>query len=166
MDFIANNLVVILLMITGIGLVIVEMFLPGISIPGIAGAIMLFIAIWLIWANYGAFWGLIAGLVVVCLLTAAIIVSLRSARKGRLSKSDLFLRDNVKEAAPEEPFASLVGREGVTQTPLRPSGIMMLDGVRQSVVTEGAYIDAGVTVRIIHTNGSRIVVEPADSKQK
>ena len=61
MDFIANNLVVILLMITGIGLVIVEMFLPGISIPGIAGAIMLFIAIWLIWANYGAFWGLMLG---------------------------------------------------------------------------------------------------------
>ena len=53
MDFIANNLVVILLMITGVGLVIVEMFLPGIGVPGIAGAVMLFIAIWLIWINYG-----------------------------------------------------------------------------------------------------------------
>ena len=62
MDFFVSNAAIILLAVTGIALVVVEMFLPGISIPGIAGAIMLFIAIWLIWANYGAFWGLIAGL--------------------------------------------------------------------------------------------------------
>ena len=55
---------------------------------------------------------------------------------------------------------SLVGREGVTQTPLRPSGIVLIGGERKSVVTEGEFLDAGKTVRIIHVNGSRIVVEP------
>ena len=38
--------------------------------------------------------------------------------------------------------------------------IILLDGERKSVVTEGDYLDAGKTVRITHVNGSRIVVEP------
>ena len=110
MDFFASNVTMIILAIVGIGLIVVEMFLPGIGLPGVSGLIMLMAAIWLVWRAYGALWG--------------------------------------------------IGREGVTQTPLRPSGIIVIDGERKSVVTEGEFLDAGKTVRIIHVNGSRIVVEP------
>ena len=161
MDFFASNVTMIILAIVGIGLIVVEMFLPGIGLPGVSGLIMLMAAIWLVWRAYGALWGIVACLVVIALVTAAIVISLRSAKKGRLSRSALFLKQQP-DTAPEteKEKASLVGREGVTQTPLRPSGIIVIDGERKSVVTEGEFLDAGKPVRIIHVNGSRIVVEP------
>ena len=161
MDFFASNLAMILLAVVGIGLVVVEMFLPGIGLPGISGLLMLLAFIWLVFRAYGAVWGIIACLGVIALVTAAIVVSLRSAKNGRLSRSALFLRQPA-ESAPEvaKEKESLVGREGVTQTPLRPSGIVLIGGERKSVVTEGEFLDAGKTVRVIHVNGSRIVVEP------
>ena len=161
MDFFASNVTMILLAVVGIGLIVLEMFLPGIGLPGISGLIMLLAAIGLVWRAYGAVWGIVACLAVIALVTAAIVISLKSAKNGRLSRSALFLKQTPENASQEEKKkASLVGREGVTQTPLRPSGIILLDGERKSVVTEGEFLDAGKPVRIIHVNGSRIVVEP------
>ena len=48
---------------------------------------------------------------------------------------------------------SVAGGDGQIIAPL-------IGGERKSVVTEGEFLDAGKTVRIIHVNGSRIVVEP------
>ena len=51
-----------------------------------------------------------------------------------------------------------VRRNGTTfRISMRP---VLIGGERKSVVTEGEFLDAGKTVRIIHVNGSRIVVEP------
>ena len=161
MDFFASNLAMILLAVVGIGLVVVEMFLPGIGLPGISGLLMLLAFIWLVFRAYGAVWGIAACLGVIALVTAAIVVSLRSAKNGRLSRSALFLKQTAENVPPAgQKTDPLVGREGVTQTPLRPSGIVLIGGERKSVVTEGEFLDAGKTVRIIHVNGSRIVVEP------
>ena len=161
MDFFASNVAMILLAVVGIGLIVVEMFLPGIGLPGISGLIMLLVSIGLVWGAYGPVWGIVACLAVIALVTAAVVISLRSAKKGRLSRSALFLKQAPESTPPPiQEKASLVGREGVTQTPLRPSGIILIDGERKSVVTEGEFLDAGKTVRIIHVNGSRIVVEP------
>ena len=150
MDFFASNVTMILLAVVGIGLIVLEMFLPGIGLPGISGLIMLLAAIGLVWRAYGAVWGIVACLAVIALVTTAIVISLKSAKKQT--------PDSAQQE--EKKKASLVGREGVTQTPLRPSGIILLDGERKSVVTEGEFLDAGKPVRIIHVNGSRIVVEP------
>ncbi|MGA9287274.1 MAG: NfeD family protein, partial [Anaerobacillus sp.] len=52
----------------------------------------------------------------------------------------------------------LVGLEGIAVTPLRPSGIADFGDERLDVVTEGGYISSGVEVKIVKTNGSRVVV--------
>ena len=159
MNLIADHLTVILLTVFGIALLVVEMFLPGVGIPGITGVLMLSAAVFLIWTTYGALYGLLACLVLILLVAAALVLSLRSARKGRLSRSRLFLKQETEQpSAP--PAAPLVGKEGVTQTPLRPSGIAVLNGERKSVVTEGEFIDAGKKVRVVSVSGVRIVVEP------
>jgi membrane-bound serine protease (ClpP class) len=54
----------------------------------------------------------------------------------------------------------LTGREGIAVTILRPAGTGEFDGQRLDVVSEGAFIDRGVKIRIIRTEGRRIVVEP------
>lgn len=52
----------------------------------------------------------------------------------------------------------LIGREGVTKTPLRPSGTVIVDDERIDAVTEGGFIKANERVKIVKVEGSRIVV--------
>jgi membrane-bound serine protease (ClpP class) len=52
----------------------------------------------------------------------------------------------------------MLGRTGVTRTPLRPAGIAEIDGERMDVVSNGEMIDSGVTVLVTRLDGNRIVV--------
>jgi membrane-bound serine protease (ClpP class) len=53
----------------------------------------------------------------------------------------------------------IVGKEGIALSALRPAGVVEVDGSRVDVVTEGEMIAKGARVRVIHTEGTRIVVE-------
>ncbi|HAR65682.1 MAG TPA: hypothetical protein DCR55_05650 [Lentisphaeria bacterium] len=55
---------------------------------------------------------------------------------------------------------ALVGKHGTTQSPLRPSGIALIDGKRVDVVSEGEFIDRDTAIEVTHTEGARIVVAP------
>ncbi|MBI1850794.1 MAG: hypothetical protein HYR85_10660 [Planctomycetes bacterium] len=57
----------------------------------------------------------------------------------------------------------LVGKVGVAQSALRPAGVVEIDGSRVDVVTEGEMIAKGARVRVIHAEGSRIVVEETET---
>ncbi|GAB1777847.1 MULTISPECIES: NfeD family protein [Priestia] len=52
----------------------------------------------------------------------------------------------------------LIGKQGKTTTPLRPSGTVLIDEEYVDVVTEGGYLDKDVLVNIIKVEGSRVVV--------
>jgi membrane-bound serine protease (ClpP class) len=57
--------------------------------------------------------------------------------------------------------ASLVGREGVALTALRPVGVVELDGRRLDALAETTYVAAGTRVRITQADGSQIKVREA-----
>jgi len=160
-DFIVTNLPIVLCVLAGLGLLILEMFLPGFGIPGISGIVLMIISAIMVWVEAGALAAL--GMVVVCIALVAIALSiaLKSAANGRLSKSELVLRESVKGAKDENESSDLsvfLGREGVTHTVLRPSGIAEFSGVRLNVVSEGAFIPKDAAVRIEQVEGNRIVV--------
>src|SRR5699024_4427665 len=52
----------------------------------------------------------------------------------------------------------LVGLEGLTSTPLRPSGTAVFNDERIDVVSEGSFIDKNKSVKIIKVEGMRVVV--------
>jgi len=162
MRFIIENLPIVLSLVAGIALIVTEMFLPGFGVPGIAGVSLMICAVVLTWINYGAMYGALMTLFVMVLITAAIIISLRSASKGKLSRSRLFLKNDQesdKQPAPEGTGPA-VGDTGVTETALRPAGIALINGQRVSVVSDGQYLDKQVQVQVVTIEGSRIVVGP------
>jgi membrane-bound serine protease (ClpP class) len=59
-----------------------------------------------------------------------------------------------------EGSVHLLGREGVTLTPLRPSGKARFDGEPEDVVSHGQFVPEGVRVRVVRVEGSRVVVDP------
>lgn len=56
------------------------------------------------------------------------------------------------------PVPLMPDQEGLTRTPLRPSGKARFEGIEYDVVAEGSFIPQGKMVRVILVQGNRIVV--------
>ena len=161
LEFIAANLPIIVCFVIGVGLLILEAFMPGFGAAGITGIVLEVVTLVLTWFEHGPVATLAMLLIVLLVLAIAVSMSLRSYTSGRLSKSKLIHRETESNEAgyrSTEDLNVFVGREGVTATVLRPTGIADFDGVRLNVSSEGDYIAAGTKVRIIKAEGSKILV--------
>ena len=161
LEFIAANLPILICFLIGIGLMVLEAFMPGFGLPGISGIILEVVAVVLTWMNHGPVAALGMTLIILSILAIAISMSLRSAANGKLSRSKLVLNDTESNEAgyrSTEDLDVFLGKEGVTTTVLRPSGMAEFDGVRLNVVSEGEFIQSGTRVQIVRVEGSRILV--------
>ena len=161
LEFIAANLPIFICFVIGIGLMVLEAFMPGFGLPGISGIILEVVAVALTWMNHGPMAALGMTLIVLSILAIAISMSLRSAANGKLSRSKLVLNDTESNEAgyrSTEDLDVFLGKEGVTTTVLRPTGMAEFDGVRLNVVSEGEFIQSGTRVQIVRVEGSRILV--------
>lgn len=162
MDFIVNNLPMILFAVLGIGLLVVEMFMPGFGLPGIAGIALLIASVVITWMEFGAMAGLGMAVILLALSALAVIISMRSAASGRLSRSPLILKGSHSK---EEGFISqdtagdLLGKEGITLTVLRPAGLAAFDDERVNVVSAGEFIPKDARVIVKEVEGARVLVE-------
>ena len=155
---IVQYLPTVVMFIVGFALVVVEMYVPGFGLPGIAGFLLLAGGIFL--AHPTPLQALIMVVVIVALLCIALSICIHSAANGRLAKSKLVLHDVATQAESPEggDMGYFVGRQGVNHTVLRPAGTAEFDGVKLNVVSDGDFIDAGSAVVVDRVEGSRIVV--------
>lgn len=161
LEWIAVNLPLLVCFLVGIGLLVLEAFMPGFGLPGISGIVMEIVAIALTWVNHGPVAALGLTIIVLSLIAIAISMSLRSATKGRLSRSKIILKERESNEAgyrSAEDMQVFLGKEGETTTVCRPTGMAEFDGVKLNVVSDGEFLPAGTRVRIVQVEGSRIVV--------
>lgn len=161
LEFIAANLPILVCLIVGLALIVLEAFMPGFGLPGIAGIVLHVIAVVLTWFSYGPVAALCMTVALLSVIAIAISLSLHSAAKGRLSKSRIVLNETESSEAgyrASEDMQVFLGKEGVATTVLRPTGMAEFDGVKLNVVSEGEYIQAGAKVQIVRVEGSRILV--------
>ena len=161
LELIAANLPILLCFLIGVGLLVLEAFMPGFGLPGITGVVLQVITVALTWAWHGHVAALGMLLIILSVLAIAISMSLRSVANGKLSKSRIILRDTESNEAgyrSTQDTEIFLGREGETTTVLRPTGMAEFDGVKLNVISEGEFIPAGVKVRIVRVEGSRILV--------
>ncbi|MBD3917954.1 nodulation protein NfeD [Paenibacillus sp. PR3] len=153
----------ILLFVLGLALLVSELFIPSFGILGILGAISLISGV--VTASHDALTALYA--LLIALVVAAIIVYVMAKKFGHRGIWNKFiLRDKLTTeqgyvSAPSRE--SLIGRTGVTLSPLRPAGTVDIDGERLDVVTDGRFIGAGVPVVVVTAEGARIVVKEVRS---
>ncbi len=163
MSFITNmGTIQVILFIAGLVLLMIEMFMPGFGIAGGVGIVLLIIGI--VMTARTVLEALVMILVLILLIALLLLVILRSAKKGKLSKK-LILRSASKREAgftATENSTSLIGKEGIAVSPLRPSGIGEFDGKRLDVVSEGLYMECGEKIRIVQAEGRRIVVKAVE----
>ena len=144
--------------ISGIVLIIVEMFHPGLSVPGVLGSVLLIAGI--ILTAKTVMDVVILLIVVLAILGIALSLVVHSATKGHLSRA-MVLYDTLDKETNNPAMEDLdffIGKEGITLTPLRPSGCADFEGVRLDVISEGDFINSKTRIIIIKLEGRKIVV--------
>ncbi len=161
--------------VIGALLVMVEVFLmPGVIIPGLVGAMMIFGSI--IWAMVDH-WPTQPGSLgavdfekpvfnfILALGGAAVFAALI----GKYLPHTSFYRRIVlqgeggtHEAGAGGEYAQIakVGDIGIASTTLRPAGKAMFGEVLMDVVSDSEFINSGTRVKVLHVEGMKVVVEP------
>lgn len=144
--------------IIGLVLLIVEMFIPGFGVCGCLG-ILSFLAVIIMQFMTNSFTAaVIITAIMLLVLTLLILLCLHSFQHGMLSRSPI-VNHQVIEKVEEGQKESLVGKQGVTLTPLRPTGIMEMEGKRINVETSGEFIPAGTTVTVVKEGAFSVQVQ-------
>jgi membrane-bound serine protease (ClpP class) len=145
------------------GTIFAELLLPAGGLIGIAGFGAMVAGIVLGFVHHGTTVGtvlLIGSLLLMPFLVALGLKIFPNTFVGkRLILKDVLVGKTAVPNAPDEAQqADLVGKEGTALTDLRPSGMARVDGRKLSVVTMGDYIEHEARVKVIKTEGNRIVV--------
>ena len=165
---------VIFVFIVGLILVILELFvIPGTLVVGLVGTLlMLGSLLWAMVDHWPATEGLPSGDAferpmqnfLLALVGTSVIIAVLARF---LPKTRFYNRLVLSAAVPSGPAISVpisnltvkIGEVGVASTTLRPAGKATIAGEIHDVVTNGGFINAGSSVRVVDIDGMRIVVE-------
>lgn len=157
----------------GMALIAVEIFvLPGFGIAGIAGIVITVSSLFLIMVNNDAFdfefvamndllyalaaamGGTLGGMILL-LVGGSKLPDTRFFKRIALTdtqnRSEGYVSFQVSE--------SLLGRTGIAETVLRPSGKVIIDGKMYDAYTRGDYIQKGQAVEVISEEGPSLKVK-------
>jgi membrane-bound serine protease (ClpP class) len=149
--------VIVTLLVIGLLLLVSEIFLPG-MIAGLVGFICLGLGVAFSFRDLGPTQGGIVLLGVTVVLVVGFVVWLRYFPDSSLAKP-FVSEGTIGDIGTDRP--ELMGKEGVTLTPLRPSGTAVIDERHVDVVTEGELIEKEVPIKVVLVEGMRIVVRRA-----
>lgn len=147
-------LTIALLVLCGFVLLVIEAFLvPGFSVPGIAGICVIFFGVYRALGAFGPTGALVTFFCAAAGTAALVWVTLRTnaAKRAGLDESERGY------TAPDDQ-TELLGREGVSITPLRPAGTALIGGARVDVVTDGEFLERETSVRVSAVEGTRVIV--------
>ena len=156
-----------LLVASGFVLLILEIFVvPGFGLAGVLGIGALLAGLSLSLIGGGATWEFAAiamgrVLISVLLALAASLLLLRFLPRlpfGRQLILETGLAAGEGYASAPESDNRWLGKSGTALSPLRPAGIAVIDGERVDVVSDGEFIDAGISISVTRVDGNRIVV--------
>ncbi|MCM3784483.1 nodulation protein NfeD [Neobacillus mesonae] len=147
------------LFIVGLALLVAELFVPSFGILGILGSVSLIAGV--VRAAYDTETALLSlGIAAAAATAVVIIVAIVFKERGIWNR--FILRDSMtadKGYSSIRTREDLMGKEGTSLTPLRPSGTAVVDGERVDVVTEGSFIDKNEPILVHKVEGTRIIVK-------
>lgn len=147
------------LFVLGLILLLIEVFvIPGFGITGVLGLIGMAVGIIMAFGNVKA--GLIGFTIALTASIVAIVLLWQRIVSSRFFKKLILTHREEQSLGYQGPrdFQHLLGKSGITLTPLRPAGTALIDGERYDVVSEGGFLDPDTPIHVIRVEGTRIVV--------
>ena len=149
---------VIALILLGIFLFLVEfLILPGITVAGIGGIMLLGGGIYLAFEKFGNHVGFIVLISSFILSVIILAFSLRAKTWKRV-----MLHTNVEGHANEAPpkDSILPGDKGITMTRLGPIGKVKVNGLIVEGKSTGGYINPHTEIEVVKLTGYQVIVKP------
>jgi NfeD-like. len=148
----------------GLLLLLVEAFIPGFGVAGAGGIILILLSVIISAENFTQAITAIVVAFVVSIIALALII--KYAPKSKFYDRIILKTSLSKEAgfAATEDYSEYIGKEGVAITPLRPAGIVEVNGKRLDVVAEGTFVKSGSKVVIIGVEGRRIIIKEKEAE--
>lgn len=147
---------IIVLILLGLLLLLLEFaVIPGVTIAGIGGFLLLAWSVYLSFAQYGTLAGFLT-LIFVLLAAPALILFIFRSKAGKKmiletnidSKVETFETDNIHP-----------GDIGTTVGRLAPMGKVKVNGVTVEAQSVGPFIDHNKTVKVLKVYPGKIIVE-------
>ena len=152
----------VLLLIAGMGLVVLDIFLPSGGIVALLAAAAVVGAVILAFVQSPAtgFAVLAAAVLGLPVVVATALYWLPDTPVGRRimlqpPESD----DVIPNIGQREALQNMVGRLGWAKSQMLPSGIVTIDNRSFDAVSEGMPIDEGQRVRVVEVRSGRLIVE-------
>ncbi len=169
----------ILIFLLGLILVVVEVFLiPGFGVVGLSGVLMILGGMALVayghwpqspgeWLGFGQVMLPFVGSLIGSIILAG--VAIQFLPRMPFFNHLVLIRESEGNGweKPEmgNSLLDLVGRIGVAQTDLRPSGTALILGDYLDVITDGEFISQGDHIEVLEANPLKIVVRLAKNTQ-
>lgn len=152
-----NILIILFLIFLGIVLLLIEfVIIPGVTIAGIGGLLMLIAAVYLAFESYGTLVGFIA-LAFVLVVSPILIYRMFKTRAGKKMMLETTISGKSSEI---EKNKVNVGDEGVAISRLAPIGKVRIGNETFEAKSTGNFIDQQTQVRVIEILRTQIIVEP------
>lgn len=152
----------LILTLIGLALLIAELFLPGFGVAGISGVLCLIAVCVIQFATNKPLVAILVTAVLGVILVVMVILFMHSMKNGLLFRSPIVLKDRIEAEAVKPSSGTLehlIGKTGTAITPLRPSGIALIDGQRYSVETQATFIEKDSEVTVLAVDGTKITVQ-------
>lgn len=151
-------LLVLTLIVTGFILLLIELLIiPGFGFTGVIGLLSLVTGSYIAYTKLNLLIGLITSLgsLIIIIFSLKLFPKTRVWKSLRLDKIEA-KKDDFQSSSKE--LEALTGKEGISITPLRPTGTATINGKRVDVISEGIFIPQNTNIKVINVNGNRVVV--------
>jgi membrane-bound ClpP family serine protease len=149
-------LAIVLLILVGLLLLLLEVLvIPGTTVAGVIGFILLGGGIWMAFDTFGTNAGIIA---IASTLVATGLVFFLAFRSGTWKK--LMLKENIESKVDSfEGFIPKVGDVGIAISRLAPMGKVIINNHEYEARSQNSYIDEKSTVEVIIVESNKIIVK-------
>ncbi|MCL2008636.1 MAG: nodulation protein NfeD [Treponema sp.] len=180
----------IIIFLIGVALLVVEIFVtPGFGFMGVSGILMIGLSLVLSmqdfviprfdweWTHLGrnvlvvlsSLLGSTTAIAVLALFGPKIFIfdrlTLKTAITGTSGGPDTDLIPDKTSSGrfydDNEDYAALIGKQGIADSVLRPSGRASIDGESYSVDADNEFVDQGTPIIVTRVRGNRIIVRKA-----
>ena len=154
-------LIILFLIFLGVLLLLLEFaVIPGVTIAGIGGVVMLGASVYLAFSEYG----IIAGIVTLAFVLIAVPILFIRFFKSRRGKK-MVLESEITGRVDEIDVNTIhPGDEGITVGRLAPTGKVRVNNQTIEGKSISGFIDQQVKVRVVEILKTQIIVEPINQE--
>lgn len=160
-----TDLWAVVIFFIGVALLIIELTIPEFGVFGISGLIAMVIGI--ILAAPSVRQGVFSILISILAAIIAIPIFIKVFGKSKFMNRIILVHSETVAMGYVHTTgkSDLTGKKGVAISVLRPSGKVLIDGIRTDAIAEGEFIDSGTQIKVVFVEGSKVVVAADNESQ-